>query len=161
ILDVSEIKRITSFGVRRWTEAMRSVPETVRHLYLLRCPTVFVDQLSMVLNFAGRAEVLSAYAQFVCEDCGEEPAQLLDFVGDRTRLSAGQLPEVPCPKCGKPCQVADDPRTYARLVTDFGAKTIELAASELLEKLGLHQMKKVGRPPEATKLVHERITLFR
>ena len=31
ILELSEVRRITSFGVRKWTEAMRSVPETVRH----------------------------------------------------------------------------------------------------------------------------------
>jgi eukaryotic-like serine/threonine-protein kinase len=161
ILELSGIRRITSFGVRQWTEAMKALPTTVKHLYLLRCPPVFVDQLSMVLNFGGRAEVISAFATCVCEKCGDENLALFDFVGDRAAIAAGQLPESACPKCKTATQLADDPHTYVRLVNDFGAKSVDPAAASLLERLGLHALRKTGRAPEATKLVHDQITLFR
>jgi serine/threonine-protein kinase len=161
ILEVSGVKRITSFGVRQWTEAMKGLPVTVKHLYLVRCPPVFVDQLSMVLNFAGRAEVISAYAICVCEKCGDEAEVLLDFVGDRTRISAGQMPESKCNKCNRPMPLGDDPHTFVRLINEFGAKNVEVGAASLMERLGLHSVRRVGKPPEATKLVHEQITLFR
>jgi serine/threonine-protein kinase len=161
IFEVSGIKRITSFGVRQWIAAMKALPATVKHLYLVRCPPVFVDQLSMVLNFAGRAEVISAFASCVCEQCGDESMVLLDFVGDRTRITAGQLPDSQCAKCKKPMPLADDPHTYVRLINEFGAKNVEAGAAGLMERLAIHSVRRVGKPPEATKLVHEQITLFR
>ena len=50
--------RMTSFGVRQWLKAMDALPKTVTDLYLFGCPTFFVDQLNMVLNFGGAAKVL-------------------------------------------------------------------------------------------------------
>ncbi len=161
ILELSGIRRITSFGVRQWTEVMKTLPSSVKHLYLLRCPPVFIDQLSMVLNFGGRSQVISAYASYACDKCGEESLSLLDFLADHNQIASGQLPEVSCPKCKVPMQLVDDPQTYGRLVNEFGAKTLDAGAASLLERSGLHAVRRVGRPPEATKLVHEQITLFR
>ncbi len=161
ILELSGVRRITSFGVRQWSEVMKSLPSTVRSLYLVKCPPVFIDQLSMVLNFGGRSQVVSAYASYGCDVCGRETLALLDFLSDASTISAGQLPEVQCPQCEKPIPLVDDPQLYVRLVNDFGAKSIDPLAASLLDRLGLHAMKKVGRSPEATKLVHDQITLFR
>ena len=44
---------MTSFGVRQWLKGMDALPKTITDLYLLGCPTFFVDQLNMVLNFGG------------------------------------------------------------------------------------------------------------
>ncbi len=161
ILEVSGIRRITSFGVRQWSEAMKALPNIVRHLYLVRCPPVFVDQLSMVLNFGGRSEVVSAYATYVCDKCGKEAPTLLDLYGDRPQLAAGQLPEATCADCKLPMQLSDDPQLYVRLVNEFGAKTLEPEAALMLDRTSLHATRKLGRQPEATKLVHGQVTLFR
>src|SRR5688572_25669492 len=53
VINVSGMTRMTSFGVRQWLKAMDALPKTVTDLYLLGCPTFFVDQLNMVLNFGG------------------------------------------------------------------------------------------------------------
>jgi serine/threonine protein kinase len=161
VLDVSGIRRITSFGVRQWSEAMKALPTTVKHLYLLRCPPVFVDQLNMVLNFGGRAEVVSANAVYVCEKCGKESQVLLDLLADRAAIAGGQLPEAQCGDCKLPMHIADDAQLYTRLVNEFGAKTIDNEAASLMERRGLHALRKVGKPPEAIKLVHEKVTMFR
>src|SRR5262245_419227 len=57
VIDVGNVTRMTSFGVRQWLKGMDKLPKTVGALYLLGCPTFFVDQLNMVLNFGGRAKV--------------------------------------------------------------------------------------------------------
>src|SRR5688572_20437344 len=53
IINVSGMTRMTSFGVRQWLKAMDALPKTITDLYMLGCPTFFVDQLNMVLNFGG------------------------------------------------------------------------------------------------------------
>src|SRR5881398_3751764 len=53
VIDVSGVTRMTSFGVRQWLKGMDALPKTITELYLLGCPTFFVDQLNMVLNFGG------------------------------------------------------------------------------------------------------------
>src|SRR5688572_1749101 len=51
IVDISGMTRMTSFGVRQWLKAVEGLPKTLTDVYLLGCPTFFVDQLNMVLNF--------------------------------------------------------------------------------------------------------------
>jgi len=57
VLNVTGMTRMTSFGVRQWLKGMDAIPKTVTDLYLLGCPTFFVDQLNMVLNFGGSAQI--------------------------------------------------------------------------------------------------------
>ena len=56
VVDVSGMTRMTSFGVRQWLRALDALPRSVSDFYLLGCPTFFVDQLNMVLNFGGSAK---------------------------------------------------------------------------------------------------------
>ena len=74
ILDVSQMSRLTSFGVRQWMKAIEVLPQAVPQIYLLGCPTFFVDQLNMVLNFGGAAQVVTAVAPFSCPRAAWSPA---------------------------------------------------------------------------------------
>src|SRR5262249_6013011 len=69
-------------------------------------------------------------------------------------------PEAVCKECKKPMQLADDAQLYVRLVNEFGAKTIDPQAASLMERRQLHSLRRVGKAPEAIKLVHEEGTLF-
>src|SRR6478609_6716938 len=51
VINTSAMTRMTSFGVRQWLKGMDALPKSISDLYLLGCPTFFVDQLNMVLNF--------------------------------------------------------------------------------------------------------------
>jgi serine/threonine protein kinase len=160
VFDVSGVTRITAFGVRQWTEMMKRRPADVLHLYLLGCPPVFVDQLNMVLNFGGRAEVISAAAVYVCEACNHEQSVTLDLLGRRAELLGGVLPTVTCEQCGQPMRVADDPQQYVRLVNKFGAKSLDKSVIPLLSRNRLYEVRDERHPPETTKLVHGDITVF-
>ena len=108
VLDLAGIRRITSFGVRQWSDAMKALPARVQHLYVVRAPACFVDQLNMVLNFGGRAEVITATALYFCDHCQEERQIAIDVLGEHALLVSGAAPAAPCPTCGSAMALEDD-----------------------------------------------------
>src|SRR5262245_41700514 len=86
VIDVSGMTRMTSFGVRQWLKAIDGLPKTIGDLYLLGCPTFFVDQLNMVLNFGGPGKVLSVVAPYTCPSCGVESGETIDILSDRATV---------------------------------------------------------------------------
>ncbi len=102
-INMRRVRRINSYGVRAWIDAVRSVPqETV--VELVECPPSVVDQINMVAGFLGHGRVASFYAPMACERCGHEKEQLFGVAEFR---AAGRLPEVKCPQCGEVMQVDD------------------------------------------------------
>src|ERR1044071_7856844 len=83
VINVSGMTRMTSFGVRQWLKAMDALPKSISDLYLLGCPTFFVDQLNMVLNFGGASKILTVIAPHTCPSCGVESGEMIDVFADR------------------------------------------------------------------------------
>ncbi len=160
VLDLQGIKRITSFGVRQWSDAMKMLKSNVQHLYLLRAPSCFIDQLNMVLNFGGRSEVITATALYFCEKCQEERAVPIDVLGDHALLLSGAAPAAPCPTCSTPMALEDDPQQAFRYVANYGAKTLSGEVVSLLAHEKLYVPSRIGPPPEEMKLVHGEVTLL-
>ena len=160
LLDLSGIKRITSFGVRQWSDAMKGLPTSVLHLYVVRAPACFVDQLNMVLNFGGRVEVISATALYFCDRCQEERAVAIDVLEEHALLASGAAPTAPCPTCGTPMALEDDPQQAFRYVAAYGAKSLAPEATALLAQESLYHPRRVGPAPGETKLVHGDVTLL-
>jgi tetratricopeptide (TPR) repeat protein len=106
ILNLKGITRLSSFGVREWTNAMRQLCTRIEHVYLVEVSAAVVTQLNMVANFAGTAQVLSVQTPFYC-DCGYETEVTHDLRGGDT-----SLPEVKCPQCKSPMSFDDDPEAY-------------------------------------------------
>jgi eukaryotic-like serine/threonine-protein kinase len=107
-LNMRGIRRINSYGVRAWIEAVRRVPEGVS-LELVECPPSVIDQINMVAGFTGRGKVSSFYAPMICDECGCEKEELFlveDFRRER------RLPAVKCPRCGAGMQVDDLEEQY-------------------------------------------------
>src|SRR5439155_27078870 len=100
VINTSEMTRMTSFGVRQWLKAMSAIPKSVSDLYLLGCPTFFVDQLNMVLNFGGAAQVLTVMAPYTCPSCGVESSEVIDVLADRAALAKGGVSGKECARCG-------------------------------------------------------------
>jgi hypothetical protein len=107
-LSLRAVRRINSYGVRAWIDAIRRVPRHVS-IELHECPPSVVDQINMVSGFAGRGKVVSFYAPMACERCGLEQDHL--FTVDEFR-AAGKLPPVACPSCGTTMQVDDLEEQY-------------------------------------------------
>jgi len=163
VLNVSGMTRMTSFGVRQWLKAMDALPKTIAELYLLGCPTFFVDQLNMVLNFGGQAKVLTVVAPHTCPSCGVESGETIDVLAERASLAKGVLPEKECARCGGKLEFDETPESYFAFVGKYAATGIQPAAAQLLASLGLYTSTDTGaeKPPRIIKLVHGSVTYFR
>jgi len=163
VIDVSAMTRMTSFGVRQWLKAMDALPKTITDLYLLGCPTFFVDQLNMVLNFGGAGKVLTVIAPYTCPSCGAESGEQVDVLAERATLAKGGVPEKDCQKCGGKLEFDETPESYFSFVTKYAASNLNPAAAQLLAQLGLYTaIDATGdKPPRIIKLVHGPVTYFR
>ncbi len=102
-LDLAEVRRINSCGVREWVNFMRTLPKT-SSIDLENCAPVVVAQINMISNFTGHARVASVKAPFVCESCGFEAEATVSVVANKRPHFSSQT----CPKCSKPTFVFDD-----------------------------------------------------
>lgn len=102
-LNMKNVKRINSYGVRAWIEAIRKVPAGVP-LDFVECSSAVIDQTNMVAGFLGRGKVSSFFAPMVCSHCGHERDEL--FHTDEYQRE-GRLPDVSCERCGGALVVDD------------------------------------------------------
>jgi hypothetical protein len=114
-LSMRGVRRINSYGVRSWIDAIRKVPTDCR-LELVECPPPVVDQMNMVAGFLGRGKVTSFYAAMVCESCSHEVDHL--FTVEECRKAGGKFPPVACPTCGKRMEVDDIEEQYLLFVRE-------------------------------------------
>jgi eukaryotic-like serine/threonine-protein kinase len=163
VINVSGMTRMTSFGVRQWLKAMDALPKSIADLYLLGCPTFFVDQLNMVLNFGGASKVLTVVAPHTCPSCGVESGEMIDVFADRANLAKGGLPEKECARCGGKLEFDETPESYFAFVSKYAASSIQPAAAQLLAAHGLYTSTdtQAEKPPRIIKLVHGSVTYFR
>ncbi|HEY0194069.1 MAG TPA: serine/threonine-protein kinase [Kofleriaceae bacterium] len=163
ILDVSGMTRMTSFGVRQWLRSVDALPKSLTDLYLLGCPTFFVDQLNMVLNFGGPSQILTVLAPFVCPVCDLESEQVIDVLAERAQLAKGAVPEKSCSKCGGKLVFDETPQSYFAFVAKYAATKIQPQAAQLLAQRGLYTAPATvaEKPPRIIKLVHGSVTYFR
>jgi eukaryotic-like serine/threonine-protein kinase len=160
VLDVANMTRMTSFGVRQWLNGMEEL-KSVADLYLLNCPTFFVDQLNMVLNFGGSAKVLTAVAPYVCPACGVESGELVDVMARRGSLTR-EPPEKTCSRCGAKLEFDESPDSYFGFAAKYAASSIQPAVAQLLTQRGLYMSGDApDKPPRIIKLIHGSVTYFR
>jgi hypothetical protein len=114
-LSMRGVRRINSFGVRSWIDAIRKIPADCE-IELIECPPPVVDQMNMVAGFLGRGKITSFYAAMVCESCSHEMDQL--FTVDACKAVGGKLPAVACPNCGSPMGVDDIEEQYLLFVRE-------------------------------------------
>jgi serine/threonine protein kinase len=163
VINVGGITRMTSFGVRQWLKAMDQLPKSITDLFLIGCPTFFVDQLNMVLNFGGSSKVLTVVAPFACPSCGQESGETIDVLAERSNLANGGLPTKECARCGGQLEFNETPESYFSFVSKYGAASIPPATAEVLAAQGLYASRDntVEKPPKIIKLVHGSVTYFR
>ena len=106
-LDLSDIDRINSCGVREWVNFIRAVPDS-NSIELVRCSPAFVSQINMISNFTGSARVVSVEAPYVCDACGCEKRVVYEVGSGRQP----ELPAVPCPECSVEMEFDDIEDSY-------------------------------------------------
>lgn len=109
------VRRINSFGVRAWMEAIRQIPRTTV-LRIVHAPPPVVDQCNMVNGFVGHGQLESFYAPMTCSECDEQVDQLFETAA--CRANGGRLPATPCPRCGRTMEVDDLEDQYLLFVRE-------------------------------------------
>ena len=118
VLDLAEVKRINSAGVREWVNFVRNLPQ-VTELVFERCSPTIVSQLNMIYNFKGPAVVRSFYAPYVCERCDLDVDVLLDVEKHFPDRDPTHVPEFECPECGQPLTFDDIPERYFAFIVQL------------------------------------------
>ncbi|HEY3356499.1 MAG TPA: hypothetical protein VGQ83_24825 [Polyangia bacterium] len=112
VLDLADITKISSFGIREWVDFMNQVGTKVDQLYLVELAPKIVDQLNMVANFAGKGKVISFYAPYRCDYCDDDRRRLLQFEADYDAIKNMKPPVRPCEACGNPEYFDEDPTSF-------------------------------------------------
>lgn len=107
VLDLLDVKRINSYGIRQWVNVMKKIHGEVKQLVFHRCPPAFVEQFNMISNFGGGGLVYSFFLPFYCEACDCEELELYSLPGGKTPDDTPELPAPACEKCAKPLQFND------------------------------------------------------
>ena len=109
VLDIGEISRINSSGVRRWMDCMTALVQKGAKIVLDRCSVPMVQQLNMIRRFHGGGEVRSLFAPYLCAKCNDVHTRLLPVNPElHQKLEAS----VPCPKCGRRMEFDDLPDSF-------------------------------------------------
>jgi len=111
ILDLGDVSRVTSFGVREWLAMFASVRD-LTECYFARCSEAVVMQLSMIRAFDGGARILSFFAPYLCTGCNRPFERLLDCELDAAEIASAAPEPVRCPRCETQGRFDDDPRSY-------------------------------------------------
>ncbi len=111
IIDVSEIERINSCGVRDWVNWLGKIEKNGAKVILVECSPAIVAQINLVNNFTGQGVVKSFYAPYFCPNCDLEKVLLVE-----TRDLAGsapfKAPSCRCDECDGPMDFDDMEESY-------------------------------------------------
>jgi anti-anti-sigma regulatory factor len=96
-IDLSEIDRINSCGVRDWVNWLTRVEKNGSRVILVECSPSIVAQINLVNNFTGGGVVKSFFAPYFCPNCDREKVLLVEvaeMVGTPTKA-----PTCRCDEC--------------------------------------------------------------
>lgn len=111
-IDLSEVERISSVGVRAWISFIDKLMLQEMQVMLDQCSVAIVRQLSMITQFRGHGVVRSVYAPYYCADCNLEQLRLIDLRGD---VMAQLRAPVACPSCGLDLELDEEESLYTVL----------------------------------------------
>jgi ABC-type transporter Mla MlaB component len=112
ILDLAEIERISSFGIREWVDFISAVQQKVGSLWFVECAPKVIDQFNMVANFGGSGHLVSFYAPYRCDYCDDDRRRLVQVAAEWEQLKTGKMPERSCESCGNVEYFDEDPLTF-------------------------------------------------
>ncbi|MEQ1570565.1 MAG: hypothetical protein ABMA64_33350 [Myxococcota bacterium] len=133
VFDLTEVDRVTSFGVRAWLELL-DVARGHTAVFLRASPAV-VNQITMMRNFCGTARIHSLVAPYACPRCGSGFGVPFDAIEDRAILRARNPPRVVCPDCRGAAEMDEDPWVYFDL-DDQLIDSVDAELARVLAQLG-------------------------
>ena len=135
LIDMANVERITSFGVREWLEMMATLDAADEtEAYLARCSEAVVTQLSLIRAFAGRAKVVSFEVPFLCDDCGNAFVRPIDCTDDAAVILGTEPLMSACERCGGNAKLDDDP-AYLAFAAPFAGQAVPERVRGVLQRI--------------------------
>src|SRR5215211_7710496 len=111
VIDLSEIERINSCGVRDWVNWLGKIEKNGTKVVLVECSPAIVAQINLVNNFTGQGVVKSFYAPYFCPNCDIEKSLLVE-TADVHAVRPFQAPSCRCDECDGPMDFDDMEDSY-------------------------------------------------
>ena len=110
VIDLGEIERINSCGVRDWVNWLSRVEGNQTGVVLVECSPAIVAQINLVNNFTGNGVVKSFYVPYFCPECDEEKVLLVEAAD----MGPGphEPPTCRCDECDLVMDFDDMPDSY-------------------------------------------------
>jgi anti-anti-sigma regulatory factor len=126
IIDMGAVKKISSFGIREWTDFIKTVERQVQQLVAIECTPKVVDQINMVSGFLGtKGQVFSFYAPYRCDYCDIDRRVLFQIDRDHAAIRGLRPPEQLCETCSRPEYFDEEPASFFSYVA--AQQTFELS----------------------------------
>jgi anti-anti-sigma regulatory factor len=161
VLDLADIKKISSFGIREWVDFIKQVGGHVDEIVLIECAPKVVDQLNMVGNFAGKGRVFSFYAPFRCDYCDNDARVLFQVDRDWEVVKSMKPAERPCDKCGEPQYFDEDPTTYFSYIVSQGSFELDSDVAAFLSSKLNYAVSDASRKLKVDKIIEGRSTYLK
>lgn len=117
IVDTAEVVFINSIGVREWMRLIRGLTGRGAKVRLDRCAEVIIEQINMIDEAKGGAEVISFHAPYQCSSCGLEASMLIDVVSHAATMRRMEAPAMSCPDCNRPMELYETPEKFFSFLT--------------------------------------------
>lgn len=131
LIDLDEVQRITSYGVRQWMRGLERLKGT--WVGIIRARPALVAQFNMISGFAGTAKLVSLYLPYVCPQSGNTFEVLTDVRRQHAALAAHTPPPAKCPDSGTPAEFDDVPESYLSFVARQPVPVVPAVAEALLQ----------------------------
>ena len=134
VLDLADVERINSCGVRDWVNWLGEVEGTQHTVVMIRCSPAIVTQANMVTNFCGHALISSFYAPYYCPNCDISADKLLT-VEQFNGMDEASAPTFLCEECGQELEFDDFEETYFAFLANVDQDRIDARIRSLLEEV--------------------------
>lgn len=112
LLDLSEIDRINSCGVRDWVNWLGRIEKNGARPVFISCSPAIVAQINLVHNFTAGGIVKSFYAPYYCPRCEKEKLLRLETRDLLAQAPITNAPTCRCDECDGPMEFDDMEESY-------------------------------------------------
>ncbi|MEO1273416.1 MAG: STAS domain-containing protein, partial [Myxococcota bacterium] len=133
IIDLGDVSRINSCGVRDWVNWLTDVQHDGRDVVLIRCSPAIVGQANMVTNFCGDAIIHSFFAPYFIPSTEMSVDKLL-YVSQFPEQGPIRAPNFVSEETGEPMEFDDFEESYFAFLSSIDRARISARVQELVQR---------------------------